>query len=41
MKNFYHYTLAMLYLKIAGLFRSGDQWGKWMDRSVQHIRRVL
>lgn len=44
MKNFYHYTLAMLYLKIARLysnrFEDPNIWGKMMDRSVAHIRKV-
>lgn len=40
MKNLYHYTMAMLHLKIAGLFRDGDQWGKWMDKSMEQIGKV-
>lgn len=42
MKNFYHFTLAMLYMKIAGLFRGqlNNRWSYWMDRSVREIGKV-
>lgn len=40
MKNFYHYTMAMLCLKIAHLCVNNGRWFVWMDRSVTHIKKV-
>jgi hypothetical protein len=45
-KNFYHYVLAMLYLKIAHRYARYDavsdaKWHYWMNKSQQHADIIL
>jgi hypothetical protein len=46
MRNFYHYILAMLYMKIAHSYRrldaaSNAKWHYWMGASMKHANAIL
>jgi len=41
MKDFYHFAMAMIYLKIAGLYVKTNKWRHWIDKSLAHINKVV